>query len=105
MRQGTGLWCWKCRGRQPAGRLTCDAEATILDLNVIGGHEASTGLCLEAAGRGSLRQGLAGRHVKEASRECGLSPLGKGNPGGNAQLHSRKILLSTEWRMNWKRYD
>ena len=40
-------------------------------------------------------QDLVG-HTKGASRECGLCSLGKRNYEGQSQLHSRKIVLSTE---------
>lgn len=77
-------------------------DPPILHLNANRGHKDSPGLCLGVAGLKSLTQSLAG-HVREASGEGGLYPLGKKIMEDMLSCILEKFFLSTMWRMNWKR--
>lgn len=94
----TGLKNWKCRERQLVVGAVCYPHSTSPGLH------STWELWLEVRDLETITLGLSG-HANRASRDCGLCSLGKGNCKGQAQMHSRKILLTTEWEMNWRRQD
>lgn len=71
------------------GGTVCNPHSTTSGLNTI------WGLWLKVRRLEAIMQDLVG-HTKGASRECGLCSLGKRNYEGQSQLHSRKMVLSTE---------
>lgn len=71
------------------GGTVCNPHSTTSGLNTI------WRLWLKVRRLEAIMQDLVG-HTKGASRECGLCSLGKRNYEGQSQLHSRKMVLSTE---------